>query len=193
MNLKRTLRGMLVSAVGSACITNALAAGAGTSANAGSSWNSSNGTAGATAEYQGDHGWTRTDARSGRVNTATGVAVGADSDGISLSVSNALAPRNGPALASNFNLSIGRDGQVSSSFGLSAAGGPLYREASAGGGTATRRHGGGAVSEAGGRSDDFGSVTTRTGANEVRGRDLRPNEQRRGSSAVRFVHRGLRR
>lgn len=167
-----------------------LAAGAGTSATAGSSRWSVNGTAAATAEYQGNAGWTRTEAQSGRINTATGVAVGVDEDGIALSVSNALATPGGPALAGNFNLSIDRNGGVSGSFGVTSASGPHFREASAGGASATTRHGGTAISEASGRTDDHGVVRTRTGASNVPARRVEPRETFRGIRTPARAERG---
>lgn len=197
--MKRVLTTLVLASFALSSSSAALAAGAATSANAGSSWYTPNGTAFATAEYQGDAGWSRTDARSGRINTAGGVAVGVDDDVIALSVSNAIAPRHGPALATNFNLSIDRNGQVGGSFGVSAAHGPEFREAGAGGSTATTRHGG-AVSEASGRSDDRGSVTTRTGASNIapRGPVRQLASERRGFRArgsgaygTRFAHAGF--
>ena len=193
--MKRLLmRVMLISGL---VTGSSFAADAYTSANAGSHSGYPNGTAGATAEYHADAGWTRTDARSGRVNTATGVAVGVDDDGLAISVSNALAPRNGPALATNFNLSIGRDGQASSSFGVSVADGPVHREAAVSGGAGTTRHGGVAISDASGRTDRWGTVRTRTGAEQRPGIGLRTTDPRRGlasaASPGRFVPRELRR
>jgi hypothetical protein len=98
------------------------------------------GTAGATAHYEGDYGFARTDSRTGQVNVARGVAVGVDEDGISLSLSNALAPRYGPAVATNFNMSIGADGRVSSSTGRAEADGPATVAVAGGTNTAGRAY-----------------------------------------------------
>jgi hypothetical protein len=114
----------------------ALSAHAGTassSAGAGSSWWGP-GTAVATADYDGGgKGFARTDAKSGRVSTARGVAFGVDEDGMSLSSSYAVAPKLGPALAGTFNLAIGLDGRVAASVGRTVATGGGSREAQAGG------------------------------------------------------------
>ncbi len=152
-----------------------LASEADTSATAGNGRFNRNGTATATAGYQGDIGFARTDSRSGRISTARGVAVGVDEDGLSLSVSHAIAPRFGPALATNFNLSIGTNGEVAHSVGRTVSQGPISREATASGATRTGRNGSVAVSEAAGRSDRFGRVDTETRARNSRGpRLLRP-------------------
>ena len=145
----------------------ALASDARTSASAGSRRHQRNGTAAATAHYQGQLGFARTNARSGPVSSARGVAVGVDESGLSLSVSHAVAPRRGPAVAANFNLSIGNDGRVSGSTGLSLASGPLYRSASAGGRAGTGRFGSTAVSRASGKTDGFGRVFATTRAHNV--------------------------
>lgn len=76
------------------------------------------GTATGTAHYEGDTGFARTDTRTGAVNESRSVALGVDEDGLALSVSTAVAPNRGPAMAANFNLSIGEDGDVSGGFGL---------------------------------------------------------------------------
>ena len=123
-----------------------------TSATAGSGGRQRDGTASATASYDGDIGFARTRSKSGRVNVARGIAVGFDRDGLSLSVSNAIAGRRGPAIATNFNLSIGLDGQVSHSSGLAVADGSSQRTVSAGGETHARRNNNRSTSIASGRS-----------------------------------------
>ena len=141
----------------------ALAGDAETSARAsGGGWRRS-GTATATARYEGHLGFARSDTRTGRLNLARGVAVGVDEDGVSLSLSTAIAPRLGPAFATNFNLSIGTDGSLSHSTSTSMALGGSSREVSAGGATTTRR-GGSATSLASGRTRHGGVVhaTTRS-------------------------------
>ena len=60
---------------------------------------------------------TRTRTSTGRVNLARGLAVGFDRDGMDVSFSHAIAGRIGPAYAGTFNLSIGRDGRVTGSYG----------------------------------------------------------------------------
>ena len=147
---------------------------AGTSATAGYDRRTAGGVAEATANYDGRVGWARTDSEVGRRGSqAQGVAVGVDEDGLSLSVSNAVAPRNGPALATNFNLSIGRDGEVASSFGATIASGPIQREASVGGAAGSGWNGSVATSEAAGRTDRFGRVDTVTRAEQFGGRAVR--------------------
>lgn len=129
-----------------------------------------NGVAAATARYEGDVGFARTQTRSGRVTTAQGVAVGVDEDGLALSLSRAVDTPWGPAIASNFNLSIERDGDVSFSTGRSVAQGAFERTASAGGGATTGRQAirGTAWSTASGHSDALGRVTAQTHAEQHR-------------------------
>ncbi len=147
-----------------------LASDAETNASAG------NGTAAATARYEGDIGFARTQSRSGRITTAQGVAVGVDEDGLSLSLSRAIDTPWGPAIASNFNLSIERDGDVSFSTGRSVAQGQIERVAWAGGGATTgqRPSGGSAWATAGGHSDALGRVDARTHAEQRRAIERTP-------------------
>ncbi len=140
----------------------ALASEADTSAWAGAG-RGRTGSAGATAHYEGDAGFARTDSRSGATSLARGVAIGVDEDGLSLSISHAIAPRSGPALATTFNMSIGEDGRVSTSGGLSVAESPLQRSVRAGGSAATY---GPALASAGGSTDRFGTVHARTWAED---------------------------
>lgn len=147
--------------------TAAYASEAETSATAGSSrWNR-NGTASATARYQGDLGWARTQSHSGQISHSRGVAVGVDREGLSLSVSRAVAPQGAPGVAATFNMTIGTQGQVSHSTGLSTANGPLYQEVSAGGRTGTR---GPATAFATGRTDSRGEVKAVTRASDYQSR-----------------------
>ncbi len=143
-----------------ACVP-ALAADAETTASAGSG-RGRDGTASATARYEGDVGFARTDSRSGRVSTARGVAVGVDEDGLALSVSGAVAGPGGRAIATNLSIEIERDGDVSISSGRADSRGRLFREASAGG-VAGR---GSATSVASGRSDRYGTVRVKTDARQ---------------------------
>ncbi len=121
------------------------------------------GTATATAAYTGDgRGQARTMTRSGPVSLAKGLAIGVDRDGIDFSVSYAVGGRFLPAVASTFNLSLGRDGSVASSGGLSVANPAPIQSVNAGG--FARSQPGGSISgaTAGGRSDPYGKVTART-------------------------------
>lgn len=127
------------------------------------------GSAAATARYDGDHGFARTDTRTGQVNVARGVAVGVDEHGLALSVSNAVAPRHGPAIGTTFNLNIGRDGDVSGSTGVSIAGGGLERGVTVGGNAGDRRP---AVALASGVTRGGGRVVAVTNAHQHR--SIRP-------------------
>ncbi len=147
----------------------AWASDAATSATAGGNRHG-DGSAAATASYEGDVGFARTDSRSGRVNIARGVAVGVDQNGLSLSVSNAIAPQFGPAIATNFNMSIDRDGDVSVSGGAAVARSPIHREVNAGGSAGTGRP---ATATAGGETDRFGRVDAQTHARSSGPRILR--------------------
>lgn len=120
-------------------LAGALASEAETSASASSRSDQPRGTAAASARYQGDVGFARTDARSGRISLARGVAVGLDENGIAFSASHALATRFGIAVAGNFNMTIGLDGRVATSTGTVLSTGPLHRSASAGGSATTGR------------------------------------------------------
>ena len=121
------------------------------------------GTATATAAYTGDgRGQARTTTRSGQVTLAEGLAFGVDRDGIDFSVSYAVASRFAPAVASTFNLSVGRDGSVASSGGVSVAENAPIRSVIAGG-FARSQHGGSiSGATAGGRSDPHGTVIAKT-------------------------------
>ncbi|HPF39226.1 MAG TPA: hypothetical protein P5081_21250 [Phycisphaerae bacterium] len=128
------------------------------------------GTATASAGYSGNGaGIVRTNTRSGNnFSIGRGVSVGIDEDGLTLSASHAVATRNGPAIASNFNLSIGRDGSVSSSRGVSVATGGESRTAFAGGGSATTRSANVATSTAGGSTIRGGRVHATTRSDTTR-------------------------
>jgi len=164
-----------------AMTTTAFASDARTSATAGSNSNTGSGGAGATAAYNGDVGFARTDTQSGNVNFARGVAVGVDKDGITLSVSNALATRNGNAVAANFNMAINREGEVSHSGALTVARGPIEREATAGGSAASGGRFSAPVTTATatGRTDPFGTVTAQTHSKTDTVRPLRRGDVRR--------------
>lgn len=157
-----------------------MAGQAATSATAGSSgWGP--GTAGATAQYNGDGvGYTDTQAQSGRLNFARGLAVGFDQDSLSLSTSYAVAGQRGPAVAGTFNLDIGLDGQVSSSVGRSVAQGDPQRTVSAGG-SAGSHHGlpGTAVATASGHTGPRGEVRAVTRSDSTRRSHRYVNTSRR--------------
>lgn len=108
--------------------------------------------AAATAQYEGKVGFARTESNTGRVNTARGVAVGVDKNGLTLSVSNAVAAKVGPAVATSFNISIDRDGDVNKSRSLTVARGPLGKEASAGGEATTGRRNSGSAAWGAGKA-----------------------------------------
>ena len=167
----------------------ALASDAATSASAGSTRGQRNGTAAATASYQGDVGFARTQSRSGSVNTARGVAVGVDANGLTLSISRALATRTGSAVATNFNLSIGRDGRVSGSTGIALARGPLRSSASAGGQASTDGRNATAISQASGKSDAFGQASASTRSFSTKARTQPVPIKRSRVNLIRIPHK----
>lgn len=158
----KRLHKLATAAVTMSMLATAWASEAETSATAGSSRYQRDGTAAATARYEGDVGFARTQTRSGQVSTARGVSVGVDQNGLSLSVSRAIAPHSGLAVATNFNLSIGRDGSVSGSMGASVANGLIHNSVTAGGRSGTGPLSQGAVSFASGQTDRFGQVRANT-------------------------------
>lgn len=147
----------------------AFASDAETSATAAGSRDARNGTASATARYAGDVGFARTDTRSGEISRARGVAVGVDRDGLTFSLSNAFATRDGLGLATNFNISIDRDGRVSRSGGIALADSPIERSVAAGGSATNGRFGAPATSYATAHADRYGRVEARTYADVSRG------------------------
>lgn len=189
MNRTNMIRFATLSTIFGLLSVPALASSAETSASAGRD-RLGRGNTQATASYEGNRGFARTDSRTGRVNVARGVAVGVDEDGLSLSVSHAIDRKNGPSIATNFNLSIGRDG-ASHSNGLSVAGGSRERQASAGGAVSNHRHNPVAISTASGRTGSRGQVIARTNSYVQRQqpRVLRPI--RRAPRVI--VHEGSRR
>lgn len=165
-NILRFASASLMSVVG-AC--SAWASEAQTSATAGRNGGRGSGTAAASARYEGDQGFARTDTRSGAVNLARGVAVGVDEDGLSLSISGAIAAPNSPAVATTLNITINRDGQVATSSGVSIADGPSQRSATAGGATGSGRIAPTATAAASGRTDARGRVDASTRSHVGRG------------------------
>jgi len=148
--------------------------------------------ASATARYEGDVGFANTRTRSGEVSIARGVAVGVDEDGISLSASHAVSNRSGVGLAGNFNMTIGRDGQVAVSGGNTLSLGRRGQSADAGGATGTSRRGPTAVSSAGGSTDDRGTVSTNTFARTSDPRERRVHLACPGDDGRRAPSRSIR-
>ncbi|MGE0481743.1 MAG: hypothetical protein AB7Q17_14855 [Phycisphaerae bacterium] len=140
------------------------------------------GSAGATASYNGDAGFARTDTRSGNISTARGVAVGVDRDGLALSVSHAVTLPNGQAIGTNFNLSLDRDGDVSHSTGVALARGPIERSVTVGGSAGT--NGAPARSIATARSDRFGETRVQTHAEQRRIRVVGGESRRTGPLVI---------
>ena len=120
------------------------------------------GTAAATARYEGDVGFARTQTRTGPISASRAVAVGVDEDGLSLSISTALASRSGPAIALNFNFSIDRDGDVARSIGRTTSTGGISRTAAVSGGSSAGPPGVTAISRASGATSFGGVVRTDT-------------------------------
>lgn len=172
------MSGMLAAAV--------LAGEATTGASAG--WNPAGGTAGANASWNGNggQGIARTRTSTGDVNFARGLAVGMDADGMDLSFSHAIAGRVGPAYAGTFNLSIGRDGDVSGSYGGVVSQGGIARTAEAGGTTRSTPAGANATAYARGTADPNGRVQAYT-------RSYNQPRHPRVISATRYVPRYSRR
>ncbi len=176
-------------AIGLASTSAALAGDATTDAWADSGRPGQNGSAGATADWNGNggRGFARTDTRSGRINLARGIAVGFDRDGIDLSFSHAIAPNRGPGYAGTLNVSIGRDGAVNHSYGGTVAMGGHRRDVRAGG--ATRSGGrdvGAAVARASGNTRGGGIVRAGTHSHQYR---PRPAVVRRAPDRGRPVRR----
>jgi hypothetical protein len=144
-------------------LANALAGEASTSATAENGWRNP-GSAGATANYDGDGGigFARTHSDTGQVNHSRGLAVGFDRDGLDFSFSHAIAPKFGPAYAGTFNLSIGMDGSVNGGYGNSVARGGEQRAVEAGGTTRSDLHGGTTLANASGRTHGGGTVQADT-------------------------------
>ncbi len=147
------------------------------------------GTATATAQYEGDVGFARTNSESGRVNAARAVAVGVDEDGLSLSISQAFAPRFGPAIATNFNLTIDRDGDVSASRGVAVADGSAQRAVSVGGSGGNGRA---TTSTATGSTGPHGQVRVHTEAHDHQATPTAVRVVRSGGTDRTVVVRGVR-
>lgn len=133
------------------------------------------GSATATARYDGDLGFARTETRSGRVNLARGVAVGVDEDGLALSLSTAVAPSRGPAFAVSFNLSISESGEVAHSLATSRAAGGAGRTVTVGGSAGASRAGAISTALASGRTTGGGMVKVQAASHhcDVRSRYCR--------------------
>jgi hypothetical protein len=122
------------------------------------------GTSRATADYNGDGvGFTRTQARSGRLNLARGLAVGFDRNGLSVSHSVALAPSRGPAIGRTVSLQLGLDGRGSISRGSVKADGGRQRSVAVR--SAAARHN--AIAEAHGDTGVRGRVLAETSSHRL--------------------------
>lgn len=166
--MKRLMRyTAAIGVMGAMGLGTALAGEASTSAGAANGFGQP-GTAWASANYDGVGGQgfarTRTDT-GGPVSIGRGLAVGFDQDGLDVSFSHALAPVIGPAYAGTFNMSIGTNGQVSTSYGGTLAQGGLVRTAEAGGTTRSDPFGANAAATAGGHTAPGGRVNSWTESN----------------------------
>ncbi|HUW82509.1 MAG TPA: hypothetical protein VMZ31_06875 [Phycisphaerae bacterium] len=123
---------------------------------------SGNGSAMATAEYEGVVGLARTRTETGNVTLARGLAVGFDEDGLSVSLSHGVASRRGPAYAGTFNLAINTNGQVSGSYGGVLSRGGSSRSAMAGGSVYAAPRSGSASAFATGQTRGGGTVKAST-------------------------------
>ncbi len=150
--------------------TSAAASGAQTSATA-TSIPTGPGTAAATASYEGDRGFARTQTRTGEVNQARAVAVGVDEDGLTVSISHAFAPRTGPAFATNLSFTFGRGGDVAQSAGQAHAQGGFERSVTAGGQSSSGRGSAVATSLASGRANPGGIAHAKVVSEQERGRE----------------------
>lgn len=153
--------------MGLAGMTHALAGQASTSASA-TNGPGHPGAASATANYTGvgGQGFARTHTdTAGPVNIGRGLAVGFDGNSLDVSFSHALAPVIGPAYAGTFNMSIGANGQVASSYGGTLAQGGLVRTAEAGGAVQSGLLGATASANASGHTAPGGRVNSWTESN----------------------------
>lgn len=185
--MKTSIRWTLIG-IGMSAALSAWASEAETSASAGSSRLDRSGPATATARYDGRVGFARTDAHSGRFSRAHSVAVGVDENGLSLSLSHALAPPGGPAVASSFHVTIDHNGDVARNVSLAIVRSPLERSVTAGGQTGTGRFVPHASGVATGRTDPFGRVQA-TSRSEVRRAAALPESP---GDFLRFRHRRAR-
>jgi hypothetical protein len=173
----------------------ALAGQATTSAGASNGWGN-DGTAVATANYDGigGDGFARTRTDTGELNRSRALAVGYDREGLDFSLSHAVAPRLGPAYAGTFNVSIGQDGQVSGSYGGVVSHGGLTRSVEAGGMTRSDRAGGTAVAHANGEALPHGHVVAQTNSYQRRPateRTVRPLGTLRNGAPTNIRSRGV--
>lgn len=171
--MKRMMTATMGWMIATAMTATAMAGTASTSANASNGYGLP-GTAGATANFNGDRGFARTNSTTGDVNLARGLAVGVDRGGLDVSFSHAIAPKLGPAYAGTFNMSIGRDGEVNSSYGGALATGGIARSVEAGGTTRSDRRGGDATAYATGNTIGGGRVIARTHADSSNPRGIVP-------------------
>lgn len=163
--MKRFLKNAVMSMiVVTGMVEVAMAGEASSNAYADSGWGRREGTAGASANYEGDggQGLAKTCTFSGPLNRARGWAVGVDRDGIDFSFSHAFATPFGPGYAGTFNLSIGRDGSISRSLGNSVAEGGAARSVEAGGITRSNWQGTSSQATATGNTVGGGEVKAAT-------------------------------
>jgi hypothetical protein len=170
--------------------TVAWASSAGSSAEVGSRYGVDR--AAATANYDGRVGFARTKAKTGKINLARGVALGIDREGISFSISNAIGGKRA-SLASNLNVSFGRDGDHSVSMGSTVSRGNRYHSAQAGGSASSYRGRSSATAAASGDADRYGSVSSRVSARDYPRRTLvyREGRDQRKIERLRTVKRVL--
>ncbi len=177
------MRMLFAGMLGGLLATGAWAGESSTSATAGANGRGS-GTAAATADYQGNGiGFTKTKARTGRLNFARGLSVGFDETGLSLSHSYALAGQRGPAVGGTLNLHVGLDGQTSVSGGRVTADGSPERSVTTGGVAGNTGRTPYAASSASGRTAGRGDVQAKTFSR------TRAHERTRESAARRTVYR----
>jgi hypothetical protein len=119
--------------------------------------------AAATADYDGRVGIARTNAKTGKINLARGLALGLDEDGVSFSLSQALGGKRA-SLASNLNVSLNRDGDHSVSFGSTVSRGSQHHTARVEGGASADRRRTRATAAARGDADRRGRVDARASA-----------------------------
>ncbi len=122
--------------------------------------------AAATADYHGRVGIARTNAKTGKINLARGLALGLDEDGVSFSLSQALGGQRA-SLASNLNVSLNRDGDHSVSFGSTLSRGPRHHSAKVEGGASADRRSTRATAAASGDADRRGRVDARASVRDI--------------------------
>lgn len=148
------------------------------------------GTAAAAANYDGNGiGFTKTNARSGNVNLARGLAVGFDETGLSVSHSYAIAPRRGPGVGGTLNLHVGQQG-VAVSGGRTVASQDRTREVRVSGQAGSNHGRPVATAAASGRTGGRGIVEANTfSRTRERSRYERPRYERTHRDPSRYDRR----